>query len=554
MMSTAEILYTSNVDYLELTDETIEDAKERFKSFKEAGVILSESSWEDPMWKTTDEYSRVGLYFKFNRFGYKKYEDVFGMPLERFMDYVKSHVILLFGRNILRTIENFLLDIGKILRTPVNEVVGGSETLRLKVPRFCEDFFSMMPGAYENERLDALIQAMEAYTDVQMTYVSTQRPLAAFDTYFKFNDLIEDYWASDIPKEERLFFFPIYLWWRITAVIPMRPREFILTTMDCYYVNEQGEHFLTIRRNQLKGSRHQVSYTLAGDYRSDTYKIPAKLGKLIKEYIDDTADCDGTEINTLFVTATHYKKWDRKNPKNSRYLTYINMRTILRYFYEDIIRDRYHYRIVNDDIGRHLEDHEIGRIHLGDTRHLAMINLMQEGCTPETIMLLAGHTNEIMAGHYYSNIVNMIECKTYRQFRKMISSEREYKVSKASYMPDALRGTPVSGGMCYSEDYAKGGITDCVKAIGKNSEIASCPDCQYYRSRNTSYFSSDDNYKRKIEDECESLKNVVSLYRQGAGDTEDIGEVLLRLNANSISYSRYLMEKHLREESEDGKK
>lgn len=60
--------------------------------------------------------------------------------------------------------------------------------------------------------------------------------------------------------------------------------------------------------------------------------------------------------------------------------------------------------------------------------------------------------------------------------------------------------------------------------------------------------------KRKIEDECESLKNVVSLYRQGAGDTEDIGEVLLRLNANSISYSRYLMEKHLREESEDGKK
>ena len=303
MMSTAEILYTSNVDYLELTDETIEDAKERFKSFKEAGVILSESSWEDPMWKTTDEYSRVGLYFKFNRFGYKKYEDVFGMPLERFMDYVKSHVILLFGRNILRTIENFLLDIGKILRTPVNEVVEGSETLRLKVPRFCEDFFSMMPGAYENERLDALIQAMEAYTDVQMTYVSTQRPLAAFDTYFKFNDLIEDYWASDIPKEERLFFFPIYLWWRITAVIPMRQREFILTTRDCYYVNEQGEHFLTIRRNQLKGSRHQVSYTLAGDYRSDTYKIPAKLGKLIKEYIDDTADCDGTEINTLFVTA-----------------------------------------------------------------------------------------------------------------------------------------------------------------------------------------------------------------------------------------------------------
>ena len=33
-------------------------------------------------------------------------------------------------------------------------------------------------------------------------------------------------------------------------------------------------------------------------------------------------------------------------------------------------------------------------IHIGDTRHIAMINLIAEGASPVTAMLLAGHEDD----------------------------------------------------------------------------------------------------------------------------------------------------------------
>ena len=116
-----------------------------------------------------------------------------------------------------------------------------------------------------------------------------------------------------------------------------------------------------------------------------------------------TEENGNTDLNTLFVTDPHYMKWGQLKHSNSRYLTYVNMNTILRYFYRDIIVGKYGFRVLQETTNQHLEDDEIGRIHLGDTRHIALINIMQEGGTPVTAMLLTGHDNIITASHYYSN-------------------------------------------------------------------------------------------------------------------------------------------------------
>ena len=47
------------------------------------------------------------------------------------------------------------------------------------------------------------------------------------------------------------------------------------------------------------------------------------------------------------------------------------------------------------------DDHEINFIHIGDTRHIAMINLIAEGASPVTAMLLAGHDNITTSSHYF---------------------------------------------------------------------------------------------------------------------------------------------------------
>ena len=337
----------------------------------------------------------------------------------------------------------------------------------------------------------------------------------------------------------------------ITGVIPQRPREFLLTERDCLSTDENGDYYLNLRRNQLKGSNRKIAYNLDEDYLTVRYKIPISLGKEIKRYITATNGFENTDIDTLFKSDFHYRKWGHKKHSNSRFLTYANMNTILRYFYKEVICERYGLRIKGEHTGGHLADGEIGYIHLGDTRHIALINIIQEGGTPLTAMLLAGHSDMNTASHYYSNLANLIECKTYRKYRSYICGETQYRISTGTMMPKAREYQPLSnGGGCYSEHFKSGSIVDCMSAIGEQGEIGYCPACQYYRKGGTSYFGSDDIYKRQVKDDCTALGDAITIVRQGKGCVEDIGEALLKLRASSVSYENYLMEKKLKNNEE----
>ena len=60
-----------------------------------------------------------------------------------------------------------------------------------------------------------------------------------------------------------------------------------------------------------------------------------------------------------------------------------------------------------------------------------MINLIAEGASPVTAMLLAGHDNVATSSHYFSNLSQFIECSSYQVYRKLTSSQTNYAVSKA---------------------------------------------------------------------------------------------------------------------------
>ena len=100
------------------------------------------------------------------------------------------------------------------------------------------------------------------------------------------------------------------------------------------------------------------------------------------------------------------------------------------------------------------------------------------------------------------------------------------------------------GGRCYSVSYAKGEISDCVKAVGKNGEIGYCPECSFYLKKNSQRFFEDDGkYKRKIEDDCNFLKEMIRQVRFSITDNEDIIQALNRLQSSSVSYQQYFEQK-----------
>ncbi|MBR2408381.1 MAG: hypothetical protein IKB07_05435 [Lachnospiraceae bacterium] len=541
-VTTAEKLVSSKTTYIFLDKDSVEDAKTKFLEFQKLNIIKPESTFDGSVWQTTDQYSNIGLHFEFDEKSYKKhYEALFEMSFRDFLAMVKTYLISLLGKNVLVTLAGVLLDIRHIINTAPRIVTSGDFTFDM--PWLCMDFFTSF-SLNMDDRFDDLMDALEGCMEKKiMRRHQNQRDLATFDTYFLFDELIKRYWQEDIPEEDRLFYYPLYLWWQITAVMPLRPREFILTERNCLSCKD-GEYHLRLRRTHLKGGQSAIAYTLDGDYDIFTCRIPEKLANEIQTYINLTEKYAATDLDTLFVTDVHYKKWGMRKNRNSRYLSYTNMNTILRYFYEEIIRDRYGYSIVYEHDSSHLDDGEICYIHLGDTRHIALINIMQEGGTPVTAMLLAGHTNTEMASHYYSNITQMIECKTYRQHRRLISGDSKFSISNVSYVPSTKAFTTLSdNGKCYSEAYRNGEITDCLCSVGENGEIGYCPKCIHYRRDGISYFGSDDIYKRNIEADCKMLTEAIELVRKEKGSPEEIGEVLRRLYSSSKSYQAYLLNK-----------
>jgi len=343
-----------------------------------------------------------------------------------------------------------------------------------------------------------------------------------------------------------MFYYPLYLWWKITAVIPLRPREFILTPRNCLEEKEDG-YYITLRRNQLKGTGRNITYHIDTDYLSVQYKIPDMLGKEILIYLDLTKVYDNTKINTLFVSDPHYRKWNQKKHSNSRYLTYINLNCIIRYFFDEVVINMYGYSVVRERNGLKLNENEIQYLYLGDTRHLALINLMAEGGTPVLAMMLAGHTNIDMSAHYYSNITRLIECKTYRQYKKMIEGSTTYEISRNTQLKYSMNECiEIDDGKCYSKAFIDGKMDDCMNAMGKDGEIGYCRTCCYYRPGSQKlFFDDDDSYKRRIEDDCNFLNEIVRQIRHGMGNEEDILQALMRLRASSLSYQQYCMEKQI---------
>lgn len=539
---------------VDFDDTMVYQAQEYFNDYVEKGIILT-PDFDANKWQTTNEYANISFLFNINLFQYRRvYESLFGIDYETFVDYLKSFIILSMDQHVLVSLQSFLRDIKRLVKETKQDILADIYDIKITSPTLCIDFFSSLP-CYETAILNQFLDQLDNLITIQYELKPRQqRQLAQFQSYFVFNDILQDYWKQQLPDEERLFYYPLYLWWQITAVVPLRPREFLLTQRECLS-EEKGKYYLTLRRNNLKGKEKGVSHKIAEDYYLTTYEIPEKLALVVRHYLDLTKDLDSTKLDTLFVTDTHYKRWERKTGVNNRFLTYTNLNTILKYFFIKVISEQYGYQVHYLNPPSHLEENEINFIHIGDTRHIAMINLIAEGSSPVTAMLLAGHDNVTTSSHYFSNLSQFIECRSYQVYRKITSSQTSYEISKTQrkYTVGKAYVQLDNKGRCYSPLYANGDFSDCLKVISNHAELGACTSCPFYRKVGKDYFTMDKTFKKTVDQEALLVDQAIKRVRQGKGHVEEIGEALLKLSAVSHSYQEYLTAKQANEEEKYGK-
>lgn len=141
MVEKATDLVYSTLALVSLEDFKTDEAQKRFLEFQNTGIINSSSRYEDSMWKLTDEYSNIGLYFKFNRFQYSNFTNIFQIDYHTFLSYTKAFAVSLLGRIALRSIECVLLDLRHILASNYENICNLTEPKKLKMPSLCSEFF-----------------------------------------------------------------------------------------------------------------------------------------------------------------------------------------------------------------------------------------------------------------------------------------------------------------------------------------------------------------------------------------------------------------------------
>jgi hypothetical protein len=496
----------------EIDDETLCHAKSLFEDYHAKGVIVNES-FEDNVWVVTNQIRKTTLRFCPNELGFEHYAKKWlHCPYRCFVDGVKAYALFHMGSIELSGIHEIVRKLTSLAEKPYAD---------LPTDRHIIEFLKLLPGG---EAKDQVIEDMEEsfLFSRQKHSEGRQRILSDFENYFKFNDVLENYWPQ-ADNNGKLFYFPVYFWWTLTAILPLRPTEFLLTPRQCIE-RKNGENILTIRRTTLKGGQRKICYNINRDYKLMKYVIPDKMAAAVDWYREATEDMSASSLNTLFAQSPHYSYFNRSSPLRSVYYTYQNLSYCLKKFQEDVIK------IESDD----------KRIHLGDTRHLAMISLIVSGGSPVICKELAGHEDVNISSHYYSNISRFVECATHEMYIKQKAGHAETLNRKLTCTGET---TPVNGGRCDSAEYIAGNISDCIRNMGLAGELGQCDSCPHFidgKSGHYLLFSNVSERKNQVDEDSKYLMRALDMVRKGKGCDEDIQSALLRLQHSSSRYSQCL--------------
>ena len=511
----------------EFDNSALRTAKDIFDDYKKRGVIKN-GSFDDTEWTLTNETQNIGLTLLTFEGGAKnKAMSWIGCTYTQYMAYVKAYVVFNLGKTSLLTLQDLTRMFNRLA------VATREEALNMKEYwMHISTLLQLIPGG--NEQRDTVIEEMEEKMEQRKwsKREGNQRQLADFRSYLRFHEVLANFWQS-ADKEQKLFYFPLYFWWNLTAILPLRPMEFLLTPRDCLRVNG-GEQILTVRRTKLKGGCERITYRVSDDYELREYVIKGHLADEIRWYIKSTEKMKKASLDTLLLQAPHFSYLNRKVYPTNRYYTYGTLNTCRKYFYREVVS---------------IHEENVGNLNLGDTRHLAMTNLILSGGSPVICRELAGHAHIDISSHYYTNISNLVQCATIERYRKTKSGEAKIHGSSKYSVSLPPNTRPVSGGRCASPFYLNGNIEDCLKVSGYDGHIGDCRRCIHYLPDNPGVlveFYDANAAKEQVDADSKYLISMIELVRKGLGYTEDIGTALLRLQHSGNHYGKCLLEQYLR--------
>ena len=505
--------YSYVVPFCGIDNESIAESREVFASYKSRGVIIL-GDYDDPKWTMTDEVRKqVPIDFTFSEV-HNCLNDL-EVSHQMAQKALRVFATSMFGFSLLK----IRADVDAAKRFLSNKTIPDDAGQAFAILRILD----LLPTdtAFSEEMTDALPATMDSSDPGHRQ----QRSLGFLETYLRFDDLMKDFWST-ASKQDKLLYFPVWFWWTVTCVIPLRPRETSLTPRSCV-LKRNGKYYLLLRRTKQKGAYQAFNYSISKDYDICEYQIPDNIAKEILWYVAETDADYESDIDVLFSKKVQFAGTGANKPCDNHY-TYANLKAILQLFFKNVAGQRY--RIVSSV--DQLADNEIQPVQLGDTRHIAMISLIMQGGNPTVCRELAGHSSVNMSDHYYTNIKNFINVLGEYRIRPQLRNSN-FEVMKDAILSTVVL-TPVKGGSCLSEKVRVHDYSPCEQAVDEYGRVGICRACKYYVSQNGQQHAEE--AEERFHNTWTLVRHAMNAIRAGQGIEENLSSLLDRLNAEARHY------------------
>lgn len=563
----------------EIDADLVKKAKIQHAGYVLSGVLIGD--YDDDVWILDGQTRRSGLNFARKRKELKGICENRGMDYDRIVQTLKIYTILRIDTSTPSTLGGQIgYFIDELVRSGIGTVMENPKA-RTGFIEYYIDLLRVIPEISEDYLQLCCRTAAELRQELEVKRKDKDHAtrLNEFLSYFEFDDMLRRWWAENTDMDKKLFFYPLYLFWVITTILPLRVTEFCVTPLDCI-MEKDGRYFLTIRRSKLKGSSSAYPtiryHKIAQDYTLHSYEIPRWLYDEIAMYREQTGRYSHPYELLLSVDAMlHLNYGISKTGEHQKPFGSQELRECMTFFYADVLEMERGYRIVSEEdlLERsrteegtyEMDEREIMLIHPKETRHIAMINLILRGANPMTIKEFAGHTDATTSAHYYSNMANTVRCATkyiynrYRASGGSVDYTRHIRVNPASLLIDSDDPhVQVDGGYCYSPDFLVGMTTDCRKCAGK------CQACGFFmKDRRDEYekegTDTDEEMVAEIEEKKESIDAQMDYYVKMLGDPnlddkiEEFQVRTLKLEESAVDLSTQIWQDFIRRSHEKEK-
>ncbi len=375
------------IENLKYEDMTEEMCLEYFEECKMKNNIIGE--YKENVWKMKDET-------------YDIYVDLEFQPeLGKYMDKLKCFILMkIYKQNI----------VGRYTKHIVKYITRSIVNTYYFNDKYIEDYRKYIIGnSNESHMICVLIQFLDfigegsAYIQLLKGFKCNKkvnRDIPGFESIIMFDKIVDDVILHHKELYQR--FYSILLWWKVSTIVPMRPSEFIRLKRNCVY-EKNNEFYLHIERTKNKYDRKIYTSPVMTEFL-----ITREMYDFVKKYVDYANTIDNNEY---LVSREVYINGLKLEINNERKVNSVDFARLLKRFFYEVVDGIYGLEVVPKN--KKENDHQIECVNLGDTRHLAIINLMMQGVNPLDIMKLAGHHSVETQMGYYSHVEKFMTSKTY---------------------------------------------------------------------------------------------------------------------------------------------